>query len=31
VYLTPQTLIKLGYTLSEEEKVEKRLPFSSRK
>jgi len=31
VYLTPQTLIKLWYKLSEEEKAEKRLPFSSRK
>jgi len=31
VYLTPHTLMKLWYELSEEEKKEKRLPFSSRK
>lgn len=31
VYLTPTTLIKLGYTLTAEERAEKRLPFSSRK
>jgi len=31
VYLTSQTLTKLWYTLSEEEKSEKRLAFSSRK
>lgn len=31
VYLTPQTLMKLNYTLSEEEQKEKRLPFASRK
>lgn len=31
VYLTPQTLLKLNYTLSDEEKKEKRLPFASRK
>ncbi len=31
VYLTPQTLIKLWYTLTAEERAEKRLPFSSRK
>jgi arginyl-tRNA synthetase len=31
VYLTPQTLLKLKYTLSDEEKKEKRLPFASRK
>jgi len=31
VYLTPQTLMKLGYKLSKEEESEKRLPFASRK
>ena len=31
VYLTPDTLLKFGYKLSEEEKAEKRLPFASRK
>ncbi|MFA5747651.1 MAG: arginine--tRNA ligase [Candidatus Absconditabacterales bacterium] len=31
VYLTPQTLSKMGFKLSEEEKAEKRLPFASRK
>jgi arginyl-tRNA synthetase len=31
VYLTPKTLLKLKYKLSEEEKNEKRLPFASRK
>lgn len=31
VYLTPMTLEKLGYKLTDEEKSEKRLPFSSRK
>lgn len=31
VYLTPQTLLKLNYSLSEEEQKEKRLPFASRK
>jgi len=31
VYLTPQTLMKLKYELSDDEKNEKRLPFSSRK
>lgn len=31
VYLTPQTLLKLKYTLSDEEQKEKRLPFASRK
>lgn len=31
VYLTPQTLLKLNYTLSDEEKKEKKLPFASRK
>lgn len=31
VYLTPQTLTKLGYTLTSEELQQKRLPFASRK
>ncbi len=31
VYLTPETLTKLGYKLTAEELAEKRLPFSSRK
>ncbi len=31
VYLTPATLLKLWYHLTEEEKAQKRLPFSSRK
>jgi len=31
VYLTPETLTKLWYTLTAEERAEKRLPFSSRK
>lgn len=31
VYLTPQTLLNLKYTLSEDEQKEKKLPFSSRK
>lgn len=31
VYLTPKTLTDFGFSLSEEEKKEKRLPFSSRK
>ena len=31
VYLTPSTLLNFGYTLTEEEKAEKRLPFASRK
>ena len=31
VYLTPKTLLKLKYTLSEEEQKEKKLPFASRK
>ncbi|EKD25190.1 MAG: hypothetical protein ACD_80C00109G0010 [uncultured bacterium (gcode 4)] len=31
VYLTPQTLLKLKYTLSDEEQKEKKLPFASRK
>lgn len=31
VYLTPKTLLDFGFTLSDEEKSEKRLPFSSRK
>jgi len=31
VYLTPKTLLKLKYKLTPEEKVEKRLPFASRK
>lgn len=31
VYLTPQTLLKLKYTLSIEEQQQKRLPFASRK
>lgn len=31
VYLTPETLIKLNYLLSDEEKKEKKLPFASRK
>jgi len=31
VYLTPETLTKLGYILTAEERAEKRLPFSSRK
>ncbi|MEI7562678.1 MAG: hypothetical protein WCJ39_03000 [bacterium] len=31
MYLTPQTLLKLNYTLTDEEKKEKRLPFASRK
>ena len=31
VFLTPQTLLSMKFTLSEEEKLEKRLPFASRK
>ena len=31
VYLTPKTLMSFGYELTEEEKLEKRLPFASRK
>jgi arginyl-tRNA synthetase len=31
VYLTPKTLIDFGFEISEEEKKEKKLPFSSRK
>lgn len=31
VYLTPKTLLNFGYTLTEEEQKEKRLPFASRK
>ncbi|AHB41786.1 hypothetical protein P148_SR1C00001G1006 [candidate division SR1 bacterium RAAC1_SR1_1] len=31
VYLTPKTLLSFGYQLTEEEKLEKRLPFASRK
>jgi arginyl-tRNA synthetase len=31
VYLTPNTLLSMHFTLSEEEKLEKRLPFASRK
>ncbi|MDD3263114.1 MAG: arginine--tRNA ligase [Candidatus Absconditabacteria bacterium] len=31
VYLTPKTLLSFGYKLTEEEKLEKRLPFASRK
>lgn len=31
VYLTPETLLTFGFELSDEEKNEKRLPFSSRK
>lgn len=31
IYLTPETLLKLKYTLSDEEKKEKKLPFASRK
>ncbi|MEI7918744.1 MAG: hypothetical protein WCH65_00580 [bacterium] len=31
VYLTPETLTKLNYSLSDEEKQEKKLPFASRK
>lgn len=31
VYLTPKTLLNLGYKLTPEEQAEKRLPFSSRK
>jgi arginyl-tRNA synthetase len=31
VFLTPQTLLNMKFTLSEEEKLEKRLPFASRK
>lgn len=31
VYLTPETLLKLNYSLSDEEKKEKKLPFASRK
>jgi arginyl-tRNA synthetase len=31
VYLTPQTLLKFGFDLTDEEKQQKRLPFSSRK
>ena len=31
VYLTPQTLTKLAYTLTSEELQQKRLPFASRK
>lgn len=31
IYLTPDTLLKLKYKLSEEEKQEKKLPFASRK
>jgi arginyl-tRNA synthetase len=31
VYLTPKTLLNFGYTLTEEEQAEKRLPFASRK
>lgn len=31
VFLTPQTLLNMNFTLSEEEKLEKRLPFASRK
>ena len=31
VFLTPKTLLDMKFTLSEEEKLEKRLPFASRK
>ena len=31
VFLTPQTLINLNYTLTDDEKKEKKLPFASRK
>ncbi len=31
VYLTPQTLLNMKFDLSDEEKLEKRLPFASRK
>lgn len=31
VYLTPQTLLRLKYNLSEEEQKQKKLPFASRK
>jgi len=31
IYLTPETLLKLKYKLSDEEKKEKKLPFASRK
>lgn len=31
VFLTPQTLLNMKFKLSEEEKLEKRLPFASRK
>ena len=31
VYLTPKTLLDLWFTLTDEEKAEKRLPFASRK
>lgn len=31
VYLTPETLLRLNYSLSDEEKKEKKLPFASRK
>jgi len=31
VFLTPQTLLNMKFNLSEEEKLEKRLPFASRK
>lgn len=31
IYLTPDTLLKLKYKLSAEEKQEKKLPFASRK
>ncbi len=31
VYLTPKTLLNFWYELTEEEKIEKRLPFASRK
>lgn len=31
VYLTPETLLTLNYSLSDEEKQQKKLPFASRK
>jgi hypothetical protein len=31
VYLTPKTLLNMKFQLSDEEKMEKRLPFASRK
>jgi hypothetical protein len=31
VFLTPQTLLNMKFKLSDEEKLEKRLPFASRK